>query len=792
MLKLFIDGHQADIETTSEVLVSLSAASFTQTSSWGRAGYSKSITIPATPLNRRLMGDCESPLVVGHFNHVPHTARVEWGGSTIIEGSIYLTACRLGREGYYKFNIIGNAREWVRSAHQPLAALPIDYAETFSAEEVAESIEAQGDRLVRWLPVERLGHQSEGEGALRRLLPTDHHPFLHIGTLVERIFASADYQVESKFLAGEFFRSLYMSGSLAERFAAEEVAAEGDFRAVRTADSEPQSADVFGRVWADHLANYHTVGNLVDSTSEEVGGYNRGDSFGTDSTGRIRFRPCRDVAVAFDVTVRYRTDYRILSRHELVGFDTIRPTWGDTLREPLENRFDDNRGTALQAGYDYTLLIFDHPADGSEYRLVGYEQMSDGTTTERILCHTTSRATTVNTSHQNVSNLKLQYLVAGEPYDSSLDWALYDGYVTEHGTTERTLTLRTLPIVVEADEELFFDLFYIGGAEQGQTLTLLAGTSLTPVFYSVPLAEGGEFEWADVVPKGVTQMQLLEALRDLFDLQIYTDPSLRRVFIEPRCSFHDTDRIISLAGRTLNSSPIEVEELGFDAYATEQVAYRGGDAAVAERAEGWDEWQASVANIFASEGVRRRVNSLFAPSVEVAGTIPSAPSAHLVAVGDEGAGKASNHLFQLNFTTKIISYGGPCTLPEGQEWPWPIEGATTYPRLDFFAPAEEDDEGGVAREPLSLRMADCNGVAGLGSSYHQSRINTLNHSRRLTLGLIAYPEEVASLMTPTSVGWDFRALFLVDVAGEQVLCRLEAINDYNPATAVASATFVTV
>ena len=70
MIRLYIDNQEADLDPLSTLSVSLSIASLTSTS-WGRASYSKSITIPATPLNRRLMGDCEQPHAAQ--NHYPTT-----------------------------------------------------------------------------------------------------------------------------------------------------------------------------------------------------------------------------------------------------------------------------------------------------------------------------------------------------------------------------------------------------------------------------------------------------------------------------------------------------------------------------------------------------------------------------------------------------------------------------------------------------------------------------------------------------------------------------------------------
>ena len=53
MIRLYIDNQRADMDSSTSLSISLSLASQTSTSSANRL--SKSITIPATHLNRRLM-----------------------------------------------------------------------------------------------------------------------------------------------------------------------------------------------------------------------------------------------------------------------------------------------------------------------------------------------------------------------------------------------------------------------------------------------------------------------------------------------------------------------------------------------------------------------------------------------------------------------------------------------------------------------------------------------------------------------------------------------------------------
>lgn len=778
MIRLYIDNEVADLDPLSTLSISLSVASLTSTS-WGRASYSKSITIPATPLNRRLMGDCEQPLAAQMFNHKEHTARVEVRGSVIIEGAIYLTASRLGAGGYYRFNIIGKAHEWVRSAGEALSGLVDNWGGTYSEEMIAASLREDTEQLVRFLPVKRWA----GEGVdsyVGRILPENYHPFLHLASLVERIFAKAGYAVESDFFGSDFFRSLYVSGRWSER--SWDGWEEMDFRALRNADSEEVAGDLFGRVYADPLANYNTIGNLVDLSSE--GGVG---AFSQESSGRIRFTPTRRMMVAFEYALRWKTDYRIVSRTSLVGFSQLRPCYGDTLTVPLKNTFKDHREESLKPNFEYTFIIFE-PVDGATYRLMVDEVGAGGEVVARELLTTTSR--TAKFSH-NISgtlrNLHVEMRHDGFVASPASDWAIYDGYVNERGTRELGVTFRSKPEVCAPDDPKYFDLFYFGGAEEGMKMSLLAGSSVRPILYPHPVM-GDEIGWGDVADYPFSGLDLLGAIRELFDLQIYTDPLARKVCIEPRRNFCDPNVVVDLSERIDTSQPIVVEELGANHPKRLVLRYRSGDRAVerlvAERGEPYGEWSAEVESIFASEGANLITNRLFTASVATLGCVSEAPSASLVVTGDS-ASEVPRCVAQLNFLPKIVSYRGLQSLPDGERWSYPQGVEGEYPLAVFF------DDGTMGGEAVSLLFEERGGVEGL-AQWWRGRVEALNHSRRISLHIELRPEEIEQIVVPNSTKHDFRAHYLLTIDGERVLCRMEEIVDYNPVNPSTKVVFTTV
>ena len=779
MTKLFIDNLEADVDSLSEISISLSMASLTSTS-WGRAGYSKSISIPATPHNRRLMGDCLHPLSAEMFNHRLHTARVEVDGCVILEGTVHLAASKLGADGYFRFNIIGNAREWVKAASESIAELLPDEQFDFTESAIRQGLQS-GESLVKFFPVEHGGKVCDPLHH-NRLLPDNYHPFINIGLLLRAIFAKAGYAVESEFMDSEFFRGLYMSGRWSEQNY-EGWGEQMDFLAFRYDDSPSATADEFGRVHADPLANFSTVGNLVDLPDGQHGSFNRG-CLSKDSTGRLCFTPTSPVWVAFEHRLRFRTDYRIKSRALLEGLSTIRPTFTDRVTVPIENGFTDLRKEPLLPNHTYTLLVFDL-VEGAEYNLyakvitnpnANLSNLKPTDFSERRLLSTTFREGTFSHSFtEPVLSPRLEMVLDGVSFTPLSDWAIYDGTVHEFGTTTVDVTLRSKAQMCSPTEPKFFDMFCFEGPEGPLEMTLLAGSSLRPIFIPHP-AEGSRLSWREIMNYSFTGLDLLSALKELFDLQIYTDPLDRKVCIEPRSQWCDPRVIVDWSERVDLARGVAVEELGGNHPKELQLAYRPGDGAVAELEEQsggeYATWSATIDNIFATEGCRRVENRLFTPSLSISGTLSGAPSAWLLRVGDKDT-PSTRTLHYHNFLPKIVHYRGLRTLPFGQSLEYPSGLGSKYPLLTFC------DDGSMGGEPSSLLFGPSEAGEGL-ECYWRDRVATLNHSRRITLYVALRPQEVEQIVVPNSTKHDFRAHYLVKIEGQPTLCRLEEIVDYNP------------
>lgn len=615
-----------------------------------------------------------------------------------------------------------------------------------------------------------------------------------------RLWLVSDYENEktmrSDFMDGAPFRSLYMSGRYPEQ-QTEPFKERMGFLAGRFGDATA-SADRFGRVYADPLTAVSSVGNLVDTADPDrtqdgatvAGVYNRNDCFREDGQ-RIAYCPVEEVTAGFEYSLAYRTDYRIASREELKCFDRVFLDDDVERRFRVVNRHEDRR-TVFHGGWQYRLIVFGHQP-GTEYRF-SYRRIANPAADtadlqpgdyETVRLKTFSqRSVLIDVpADEQATEASLEFLSNGTyiPYEG--DWALYDGYVAETGQIDIRLTIRSAAREIAPSSPRYFDRVYFGGADQGMNLTLGRRTTLKPIFLPHP-CEGSTVRFADVAAHRVRQIDLIGALKQMFNLCFYSDALTGTLYIEPRDDFYRDDTVIDWSDRIDRSRPVTVEELGADLSKLFTLRYQEGDGTVAR----WDErnkqilgrWSTPILNRFASEGERVYANPLFTPTLNRTGAYPDAPDASLAQVGDRDRTGVPADTENLNFPPKIVRFLGVRTLPDTQRWGWPGYG-NEYPEIAFHDPSGD--------EPFTLCFEDRDGVTGLHGGYDRS-IEQYNSGRRITLYLRLNPEDIEPLISPNGLRRDFRALFKLAIEGETVMCRLEEISDYNPSAGSTRCVFL--
>ena len=386
-MELYIDNKRVDTYEDMPVSVSLSVALVSEPE-YGRTGYSHSITVPMTPSNRAVLGNCEQVHARERFNSELHTARIESCGALIMEGTIILTGCNCmpGGGGSYTFDIIGSGSEWVRhTSARGISTLFPGWEVVISAATIWDSW-TQDDALVRFLPVQRDGYERYNSSPSimpgeRVLTSSDYHPFINVRKVLERLFSEAGYSVRSDFIAGEWFGKLFMSGNYPARDVTV-LKKRMDFLASRFGEARA-TADSFGRVYADPDVDFNTIGNIVDTADpkEESGGvvlekvYSNGNCFRKED-GQVVFEPLYDISLGFEYRLKYVTDYRIRSATELSGFNIIHLGNDDVRRFKITNRFED-RKNEFCAGKIFRCVVTAGAGD-AVYRLVARKLIKAG------------------------------------------------------------------------------------------------------------------------------------------------------------------------------------------------------------------------------------------------------------------------------------------------------------------------------------------------------------------------------------------------------------------------------
>ena len=767
-MRLFIDQTYCDLATSKITLPKLDLSRLGEVSAH-REGRKLRLKLPASRRNDDLFGCARDPETARRFNVDRHTARLEADGAVLMQGEVLLE--RASDAGYEVLIREGGSSWANQAALRMFNELGLDFQATLTPQAILESW--TNDSPVKFFPIHRDSYEQQMSGsdlltAERLLTVDDYHPFLHIKSLIEQIFRESGYTLQSRFFGSEFFQKLYMSGAYASRDTTAAMNRMGFL--ARRLTSVTATADSSGRVYANPSALYSTVGNLVESanptTPDEDGEpdqelYTAGNCF-TMNNGRILFRPLSEVSVGFEYYLKYVTEHRILTRHELTGFDTLYIPGCGMVTSHLTNRYVDRR-EALDNNYIYRLIVFDH-TEGTRYRLVW---LVDGVPVPASEGVFSSRTTLVTSPVDGtLSTAILQQEVDGQWVTTTLDWALYDGYIREVGKTTVEMRLHSAAERVTPESPKYFDTIFFGGAEEGMTLTLDKHCSIRPLFLSTP-GYGSKIDFATVAQHQIRQIELLEAVAHLFNLRFLTDEEQKTVRVEPADVMYLTSPVEDWRSRVVQEEPATMIDLSGDLHEVRTLAYGVSDGAVArlEREEGsrFGAWSTEVESQAALMGEQVRRNPLFHPTLSSVGHYLNAPSARLLQVGDRDSTDEDG----TNFSPRIVSYRGLQPLPEGERWGSPAH-ANYYPLAVFHLPAEGEEPG------CTLCFEQRDGVKGLYSHYdHELRCEAEGGLVELTLRLS--PHDLESLLRPEGEGATLRSRFRLRTSHGEFVGRLHAI-----------------
>lgn len=767
-MTIYIDDRQVEAAENSLGTMPLSVQRLTNLDTESEI---RTITLYDTPLNRRVLGGCVEANSAEAFNTTTHTARVESRGVTIVEGEIFLLDIELKADEakLYRFRIVPEYPSWIYAARKrKFVNTPIPYSVTHSQSAISESW--RGDKAVRFLPVWRNRLMSDdGIGVFPNPTVTltyrDYHPFINIGSALRAIVGASGYTIDSEFVNSPFFNSLHISGNY-PTVNVEAIKSSMNFLAGRF-NASTAKADFSGKVWASALYTGNSVGNIVHTAdpNELSGGVKLPWVFSTNNCFSLinnvpTFKPPYEITASVLFELRYRTDYYITSRHRLKGFDVVALDDGVEHTIPIPNPFTDCRND-MQGG-TLMVIVFDHVATNS-YQFK-YKNASGVTV---IGATFTSRTAKVAATMERGTDAQLWYRPSGSLTYTLYpdDWALYDSYITERGSINVEVNLVSQPKKVTPGTPMRFERAYFRGAESGMSLTLLETSRLSPIFDGTP-GQGTLLKFKDIAAHNFTQIEFIEALRQLFNLRFYTDARAKKLYIEPAATFYDTSNPLDWSDKIDHSHPITQQEVGTSEQRTLEYGYLSGEENVElfndQNNDNFGVWRATNINSPLRDSYYRDANQLFTPSITKNGGYPYSPSAAMIVTGKISSEMRPDQ--SLNFAPKIVSYQGLTALPFDESWGWPTFGKE-YPMTVFNAP----------EKGLNLCFED-RGAQGL-HRFYDPYIASLNRGKRLTLHLRLSAEDIEHLLRPNPSRGDVRRAIKLRMEGEDALFGIESIDD---------------
>ena len=767
MVTLLVDGVDCPVVNESVAFPLYNAKKLRNVADW-RNGERLEVEVLATPRMDLLFGFANEVNRTDEFNTSYHYGEVRVDGVTVLSGVVSLVGARIGKRRSYRVVVRSGGAEWADNvATTRLSATNIDTKRVMNLSSIMASWSDDGD--IRMLPIRRDRYAEEADTGQyipqQTILPQDYHPFLSLRAIVERSICRDGYTLHSKFLDTEFFKSLMISGAYAQP-ETEQAYDTMDFKAVRS-KSTTTTASLDGRVDVAPPEGGWRLGPLVDtvspSTVDENGNacyeaFSRGGCF-TIESGIPTFRPSRDVRVAFDIRLRYTTDYRIVSSTRLAGYNKIYISSDCYVDVDLINPYKDRRLNA-EAGIRYSLFIFDFDPEAS-YRLSGYGTVKSAVSSI-ILPKTFSGQLTIAVMRPGETMYS--------PYDG--DWALYDGYVTETGRREVDITIRTPFESLSPSSPKEFHTIYFFGASEEQNLTLHSGCSIVPIFGGTA-GYGQTISFGDVANHDISQASLLEAVAHLFNLCIYTHIPSKRLFIEPYDDFFNGE-IVDWRDRQRDDDVV-VGEGASEGFIAETLGYQQSDGATArltsELSSTFGQWSIMYRNYAVKGSVRSRLNPLLLATASMDHATTLAPSAKFLVVGDR------DRLEQEYIAPRIISYLGVKQLPDTETWPL-SSGIKRYPLATFHDP----------EEGVSLCFEDRDGCTGL-HRYYDKELRELYLGQSLTTNISLPPEQYIRLFDPTTNEANIRSRFRLNIGGNGALFRLEEVVSYDAERQVARCRF---
>lgn len=298
------------------------------------------------------------------------------------------------------------------------------------------------------------------------------------------------------------------------------------------------------------------------------------------------------------------------------------------------------------------------------------------------------------------------------------------------------------------------------------------GTAET-VFFNIVSDEAARNLTVDMnrhLPR-ISQIQFIQAFRDLFDWQFDTDVNKREVFIEPRKDFY-LSTSIDWTKKIDASKNISIKNLGDNL--NQEIRYRylndnndGNVKAIQEH----DEFvlasqEIKIANKFAKKELGEKTNPVFAPTF-----MDFAPE---IGVRTVKIPKLWTELTEFGepersttFESRVLYYDGVKSLSVGESWEWEGVSRTDLPHIYSFNDLEDNDNSLYFNETLRSN--------GLFEKFFKSPLHkTIDEGVLVSVWLNLNEVDISNL--------NFRKPVTIKIDNEPFTFILNKVINYNPLT----------
>ncbi|MDR0754544.1 MAG: hypothetical protein LBF04_04065 [Prevotellaceae bacterium] len=556
MIELLIDSQSVDIDQKTSMAITLSLADIENVEE-SNTGYSKTFSIPMTPKNRVVFGFTEQVFSSTQFNNTKHSAKILSNGVTVMSGYAQITEYKNSNgSGVYSLNIIGDGFDWLVNAQKKMNELNADFSLLYVENEVYDNsiLPITESPLIRFIPVDRgafYNRNTEDELIPRTgLILQDYYPFINVWRLLELIMSG--YSIVSSL--ENRLKNQYISGQLSEPEDMSELKEDNNFFAGTTFEAEERSMDnyifLFNTFAPYGDKEYFTTGNILKIMNHVLPAvYNN-----------IRFTPTDTIRVAFDINLLFTLNPRYIDEplSFVFGYGDKQDTHVINRHEPVETT---TAGFNIIGQLQY-LKITKLPAGWSSgigltilcrlvCRCYNNSLWGDGVTVEIANMALSPAAKSdqyfnkvlpegyshylfilVNENYHWSTGLRL-WLDDNDVSAATVEYtAYYYNTMEARLTYDKPITTKVFSIV-KGD---YIDFKTKFNGYSGETIILGNECDIKPNFKNN--LGYGEQVTIGVIGGEKTQLEFIQALRQMYNLIFYTNSLTKQVFIEPRPDFY--------------------------------------------------------------------------------------------------------------------------------------------------------------------------------------------------------------------------------------------------------------